>query len=343
MSAWIPPLIHWQRDALNGHYPAAGFYSRAIAAENFLVGHGDREVVQKSWRLGYTPSPGYSGTTTHRFRFRSRYGAAFLRTTLTVLMMPVSNTTPVPYIEVVVTQVGVGSTTRTFTGAIDTGGLGNDRPSDWRIAIDTMALTPNAAYTVEVKLYDYARIGSVVMHEVGNATISQATDYYNSLIAQAGTEITEATRSRLLIGLSAMYCANAGTVSHWGKADGTAQARTSATFANLIDGSTTGAPTAATPGPHLDLSYRATHSRPTSVPIEIACFASIPSGSGSVRLVDASANVIATITVNSSTPAWFVATGLAPTTPQKFDWQFAGSGTQSIGVSSASLIEWESR
>ena len=342
MSEWFPPLIHWQRDALNGHYPSSIFYSKAVEAENHITGYRDRSVFRRAWLLG-NAAYGYTGTTNvARFRFRSRYGAKYLRMTMLILKSIGGGATPDPSIDVDVTEVGVGTISTRFAAVAEVVS-GDDKPSDWRIATAVIALTPNAVHTVLIDLNDYARLGSCEFHEVGNATVSESTNYYNSLVPQAGTQILDTTRSRLLIGLSNMWSANAGTIVHFGKIDGSATTRTSATLLNLIDGTSTGAPSAASAGWHLDLSYHASHSTPTTVAFEFSAYASVAGGSaGLVKLLNAAGTVLGTITVTGGA-AWYTTTLLLSTTAQKYDVQIAGDGVNALSVYACSLQEWESR
>lgn len=341
MSQWIPNLIHPDRDCRNGHVPSAHFYGEAVAAENYLTGHGDRMLFQRQWLLG-NGSYGFSGTTTvARFRFRTRYGAARVRACLVILKSSSGFGPADPNLDVVVTEVGVGSTTYAFRAVVDPIG-GDDKPEDWRVVFDSFPVTADAEYTVAINLYDYARLAACEFHEVGEPTVSEATDYYNAMTANAGAPILDTTRSRLLVGLSNMYRRNGGTICHWGKFDGSAATRTSATAINLMDNTTTGAPTAATPGWYLDMSYRNTQSRPTSVPFELAVYGSVAGGSGgTVTMVNSSGTTLATVTVTGAA-GWYTATGTISTTAGKFDLQFAGDGTNQLSVYAVSFLEWES-
>lgn len=340
MSEWFPPLIHWQRDALNGHYPSSIFYAKAVEAENHITGYRDRSVFRRAWLLGNV-AYGYTGTTSvARFRFRSRHGAKYLRMTMLILKSIGGGSTPDPSIDVDVTEVGVGTISTRFAAVAEVVG-GDDKPSDWRIATAVVALTPNAEHTVLIDLNDYARLGSCEFHEVGNATVSESTNYYNSLVPQAGTQILDTTRSRLLIGLSNMYRGNGGTIAHFGLLNGGASTRTSATFINLIDNATAAPPTAATPGWHFDFSYRCTHSRPTTVPFELSVYGSVAAGSGgSVRIVNSAGTALATATITGAA-GWYTATGLISTTAGKFDLQYAGDGANLLTVNAVSFGEWE--
>ncbi len=350
MSEWIPPLIHHQRDTLNGHYPAAGFYSRAIAAENFLTDYGDRCVFSAAWRLGQYGQFPDTTTTLRRHRFRSRYGAKYLRAVVktgraynwSAGVGPPVPTTGAGNVTITVTLSGGGTQTLgPFASPEDDNAVPTDAPSTWTIAMDSIEIASASVYECAVVVQHYGRPLSVELHEHGDLAPTESVSYHNGLIAQAGTEITEATRSRLLIGLSNMYRQNGGTVAHWGLAAGTAFTRTSATFINLIDNATAAPPTAATPGWHLDFGYRCTHSRPTTVPFEFSVYGSVAAGAGgSVRIVNSAGTALATATITGAA-GWYTATGLISTTAGKFDLQYAGDGANLLTVNAVSFGEWE--
>ena len=340
MSESIPNLIHADRNCRNGHVPSSAFYAAAITAENFITGYCDRSVLSKAWLLGNS-SYGYTGATTvARQRFRTRYGAKYLRIAAVILKSVGGGSTPDPDIDVVVTEVGVGADTYTLSGAAEIV-AGDDKPEDWYVALKAVPVTANAVYTIDVVLNDYARLASIEIHEVGDPTISEATDYYNGLVPAAGTPIVDTLHERLVEGLSDMYRHNGGTICHFSKIDGTATTRTSATAINLIDNATTGAPTAATPGWYLDMSYRCTQSRPTSVPFELSVYGSIGAGSGTVTLLNSAGTTLATVTINGAA-GWYTATGTMSTTAGKFDLQLTGNGVNEVSVYAVSFQEWES-
>ena len=164
------------------------------------------------------------------------------------------------------------------------------------------------------------------------------TLYYNQRAPQAGAPLYDADREKLLVGFSNMLRHNGGTIIHWGLSTGGTRTRTSATPINLIDNATTGAPTAATPGYHLDLTYRRTASR-TTVPFEIGVYASNLVGVGAVTL-RSSSGVIATCAIAGGA-AWYTTTASIPAGVDKYDLQFYGDGTNPLTVYAVSLIEWE--
>lgn len=334
--AAIPQLIQHRRDTLNGHYPSATYYRRVVDALNHLTAYRHKQVYGRSALLG-DATIGASGTNTiARFRFRSGHGALYARIIL-VLGKDITGgvaTDPTVSVTLGATTSGPHSWGQSPTAT-------TDAPSDWRIVNDVVAITPDTAYACSISTTDYARVLAVAVYELGEPTISEAVDYYSGESFGADSPIYDAPQARILEGFSEIWRHNGGTVCHWGRRDGSARTRTSATAINLVDNATTGAPTAATPGWTLDLRYRCTEGRAT-VPVEIAAYGAVAAGAGgSVLLVDSGGTTLATVSVNSTTPGWFTATALLPATVDKYDLKFAGDGVNALSVYAVSLNEWE--
>lgn len=337
---YYPPIIHPNRDARNGMYPATSFYGRLQHAHNHLVGFRHKTVFQRQWRLGNKTYSGASSSNLARFRWRSSHGAEYVRIVMLQCVANTSTGDPRTEIEFVNVTDAVATTAGPWQGFIDTVSSG-DEPSTWRMVSDTHAITPGKVYAATIKTYDSCRPMAILVMEIGGGTISEAVDYYSATNIVADAPIFDSTREVMLGGLGAMYRQNGGLVVNWANGDGAAATRTSATAANLVDGASTGSATTATAGYSCDMTYRNSSSR-TTVPVELAAYAAIPAGSGTVRAIDSSGNVIATVTVNNATPQWFTATGSITAGAVKFDFQSAGDGVNTISVYAVSLIEYES-
>lgn len=329
-----PATIHWQRDALNGYTPSAQFYARLVGVQNHATAYRHRCVYSKSARLGNT-SYGYAGTTTiGRFRFRTGHGVTAVRI-LAILGKDASGGTATnPR-----ATVDVGGTSVTFYYGLSPTAA-TDAPDELRIVGDTIAVTADTAYTGHIDAIDYARVMGIAIYELGSETIDEATEWFNSTIPQARAPIFDAFHGKVMQGLSEIHRHNAGTVAHWSLINGASRTRSSATPINLVDNTTTGAPSGATPGLKLDLTYRATEGVAT-VPVEVGVYGSIPAGSGTVELRDSSNTVKVTVTVNSATPGWFTATASLAASLEKYDLYYAGDGANTLSVSAVSIIEWE--
>ena len=340
MSLYVPLVIHPNRDARNGMYPATSFYGRLQQAVNHLTGYRHKTVFQRQWRLGNKTYSGASSTNLARFRWRSSHGAEHVRIVMLQCVSGASSGDPRTEIEFINVTDAVTTTAGPWQGFIDTVSSG-DEPSTWRMVSDTHAITPGKVYTATIKTYDSCRPMAILVMEIGGGTISEAVDYYSATNIVADAPIFDSTREVMLGGLGAMYRQNGALQVNWARDDGSARTRSSATAANLVDGATTGTPTAATYGYSCDLRYRNSSSR-TGVPVELAVYGSIPAGSGTVKVIDTAGTTHLTATVNSATPGWFTATGTITASDLKFDLQFAGDGVNTLSVYAVSLVEYES-
>ena len=338
----FPSLIHPRRDARNGMYPSTDFYNKATYAENHLTAYAKKVVFQWSGLLGDTKIGATGGTVAHsRFRFHAGYGATKLLA-YARLARDTGHGATDPYVSIDVTEVG-GATTSMLPdmhfGASANAGI--DAPDDVVSLRSSLDITPNTTYEVLVNQIDFCRIASLMFIETGTGVIDEATDYYNVMRPQSGLKIYDSHRGRLLPGLSNMWRRNGGLQINWGQEGGATRTRTSATPINLVDNSTTGTPTANTPGWTLDLAYRTTYSRAV-VPCVLAVYASIAAGSGTVRVTDTTPASPISVTVNNATPQWFTATGnLIASAGKKYDPMFYSDGANSLIVYALSLYEYE--
>ena len=337
---YYPPIISPNRDAQNGMYPATSFYGRIQQAHNHLVGFRHKTVFQRAWRLGNKTYSGASATNLARFRWRTGHGAAYVRIVGVQCASNSSTGDPRTELELVNFSDTVTTTAGPWQGFIDVASTG-DEPSTWRIFTDTIAVTPNKIYHATFKTYDSCRPMSLLVMELGGGTVTESVNYYSAANMVSDAPIFDATREKILGGLGAMYRQNGALQVNWANGDGSALTRSSATAINVVNKSSTGTPTTATPGYSCDLRYRNSSSR-AGVPVELAVYGSIPAGSGTVRVIDTAGTTHLTATVNSATPGWFTATGTITASDLKFDFQAAGDGVNTLSLHAVSLYEYES-
>ncbi len=337
---YYPPIISPNRDAQNGMYPATSFYGRIQQAHNHLVGFRHKTVFQRAWRLGNKTYSGASATNLARFRWRTGHGAAYVRIVGVQCASNSSTGDPRTELELVNFSDTVTTTAGPWQGFIDVASTG-DEPSTWRIFTDTIAVTPNKIYHATFKTYDSCRPMSLLVMELGGGTVTESVNYYSAANMVSDAPIFDATREKILGGLGAMYRQNGALQVNWANGDGSALTRSSATAINVVNNSSTGTPTTATPGYSCDLRYRNSSSR-AGVPVELAVYGSIPAGSGTVRVIDTAGTTHLTATVNSATPGWFTATGTITASDLKFDFQAAGDGINTLSLHAVSLYEYES-
>jgi hypothetical protein len=333
----IPRLIHHRGQARNGCYPSSGFVRRLVDATNHLHSFGHRQVYAKTWALGVDDSTS-STQTVARWRFRTGVGVE--RVAVLIAALPTTDRGgPInPYAEVDITVSGGATTT---LGPFSTGvvaGTPDDAPEDHVLLEKVAAVTESTVYECALRLFDYARVLSVTVYELG------APDDLITHQPTAGSLIYDADRESLLANLSDMYRENGAINFHWSLKDGSARTRISATQINLIDNTTTGTPTAGThPGWYIDPRYHRTASRST-VQFQFAAYASMSAGTGTVRLIDTGGSSGGTVTVNSATPGWFASSvfSIAESAEIYLAPQFAGDGAGTLSVYAVSLIEIDS-
>ena len=334
LSVNLPGLVHVAKHARNGLYPDAAFYATTTAALNHATAFCRKPIFRRVCKL--TQVGGTSGVA-WRWHCRTGYGAARLAV-VCVLGRDDRNLAVEPYIEVSATKVGGGTTTIAFHGGVSATAAA-DAPDEWIPSIQYIAVDGASYYTGAVEFFDNVRVIALMVYEDAVPTVADTTAYHSTFEPAAGSPIFDARIGRQLAGIGAMHRVNGGLRADWCHVSGTARTRTSATLINLIDDTTTGTPTAASPGFTLNTQYRNTVSAAT-VPILFAVYGSIASGTGTVKLRDTSGNDAATVTINNATPQWFTATGaLTVGTAQKYDVLYAGDGTNAVSVRAISFYE----
>lgn len=337
---WFPrQLEYYRRHIRNGLYPTSGLWNLAIATENHLTAYRHREVYRRAWERGVSISA--AGTNTiQRFRFRTGHGVAKLAYVVE-LGVDDKNLAADPIFRIETTLSGGATTTSDIhfgladlnTGMTD----GPDQGYATRVVID---VDPDSVYEVALVTVDYARPLSVMAYELGATTVDESVDFFNTYQPAAGSPIYDAERQRILTGLSDMYRANGGIVWHWGLRNGAARTRTSATYINVLDDSTTGTPATSDYGFYVNPQYHSTESRST-VPFELAAYGSVGAGTGGqVRLISSSGATYGPVLVSGAT-GWYTASIDLPASETFLAVQYRGDGVNTLSLNFVSLIEWE--
>lgn len=154
-----------------------------------------------------------------------------------------------------------------------------------------------------------------------------------------GTPILDTDRQTLTAGARLLWKQGAAHLMNWTvDIAGTPRTRSSGTFVNAIDNSST-AISAASPGFTLDLRNRSTVRRGT-VPVTFRVYGSAAAGTGGrVHLMDSSSTSVAFID-NITTAGWYSATANLPATLAKYDLMYAGDGTNVFSFMHASLYQY---
>ena len=334
-SPQLPPLIHRDRFARNGLYPDAAFYGAATQALNHCLAFRRKPLFQRTVPLG--TSGGASGTA-WRWHCRTGYGVRRVAV-FAVLGLDDRHLAVAPSITVTLTEVG-GAALPAVSFAYGASNVtATDAPDELLTAVQFIDVDPATDYTGEVLFVDNVRVISLLVYEAFDATVDDSLDYFSTFRPAGGSPIFDAWVGRGLAALAGMLHDNLATRLDWMRADGTARTRTSATLINLIDDTTVGTPTAASPGYTLDTEHRYTIGK-VQVPVTLAVYGSIPAGSGVVRLRDTGGTSAVVATINNATPQWFTATGaLSVGAAQKYDLQFAGDGANQVSILAVSIYQ----
>lgn len=335
----IPRIVQWRSNACNGMVPNAFMWRQLVEGENHITAYRHREVYRKGLELG-TDVSGAQAMTGY-FRFRTGYGVN--KCTVVALMgyttaSAGAGSTADPYLTVTFS----GITAFKLPGSVKSAGTIYDAPDEaWLVSRD-VDVSEATAYTVSYVPSNYCRCLAFMVYEQAPTTVDEATSFMNTHSPTGGSPIYDADRQRLLEGLSKQYRQNGGIVAHWGKFDAAAQTRSSATPANMINGTTTGTPTVgADPGWYIDPRYHRTASR-TVVPMEWGVYASMSAGTGTCRIIDSAGATYGSISVNSASLQWWTASfDIAEAAELFLVPQMAGDGAGTLSVYGASLIEYE--
>lgn len=212
--------------------------------------------------------------------------------------------------------------------------VGND-------GVATVAITPDTDYYVMISDEGESRIVACSIYEL--AAESDTANGYLAGGHVAGAPILDAHRGDVVSMLRTAWKVNAAPLISWASnTDATSPTRTSATVANLITPTVTGAPTAASPGFTLSLARKSTVRRSPNVPCVMKAYGKCAgAGTGHVYLTDSTGTDVADVTINSSTEQWFSTTFNLPSTDGKFDLRFKSDGANLLTVRAASVYQYE--
>ena len=330
-----PQVIQHRKYIRNGMYPSTAFYAQAATAENHIVGFRKKQV----FGISAIPATAVKDVSL-RWCCHTGYGTTRL-VAYGVAGRPDSGATD-PTVTISVTIPGGATTTfDPVVRAAGPAGTPTDAPSELMPFRAECEVDANQTYEGLIVGADGARIVSLCIFEESDGYIDEAVDYYNGMTPASGMKIYDSHRSDLLPGLSNMWRRNGALQLNWSRADGASRTRTSATAINLIDNTETTTPTADSAGWTLDGAYRTTSTRAV-IPVVIAAYGSMASGTGRVRLIDTSGNTVGNLAINSATPGWFTANdNLIAAGTKLYAPQFYGDGTNELSISSLSVMEYE--
>lgn len=223
----------------------------------------------------------------------------------------------------------ISSDTATWGYGVDSG-----TPNTWGERTGALAVSPTTDYRLEFKVYDNARIANVLVHEE-----MLAPDTVNGYVANPGDRMLDDVRGAARKALYDLYRRAGAVVLPWNGQ------RTNATNTdtNLIDGTTTAAPSASSPGFVLDMRYKARQrDAGTGANCLLYAFGSVTTGSGgSVKVKNSAGTALATLTGFTTTPAWQSTALVLPATLAKYDLTFAAPFSSSLTISDVVIFEYE--
>lgn len=194
-------------------------------------------------------------------------------------------------------------------------------------------------YECTVSDNDNARTIAVCVYE--ETMFSDTDNGYLASTFAALDPIFDSHRALLLPLIRNAYLVNAAPLITWSSnLDSESPTRTSATIANLLDTSITGAPTAASPGFTLSLAYLDRESGGGTIPCVMKVFGKCVAGAaGHVYLKNSAGTEIADCEVGDATETWFEVLFDLPAVDGKYDLQFAGDGTNLLTVRAVSIYQ----
>lgn len=306
---WYPNRIDDKRHARNRFLPEDTFLRKAHNAANHVQAYRCKGIFSRGDLIN-TPASA-AGTTVTRFRFRnhSAYGARYYVFRLTLGLHNDTLGTPTnPRVDIDVTIAGGATTTATVYHGQNAGGITADSPNELVDRVVRVAIDPVTTYEVNIDEIDGARILAICVHEEHYEEIDTSRDFYvDQLGGQTGFPIYDATRGRLLEGLSKVWRRGGPMLLCW-PGETTAPTFTGGTtFTNIIDSTT--AVAASSAGWYLGdtdatLEMLARMSDNKTIDVVFAVYAQVTGGNtGEVRLQD-SGGTRCSITGVTTTLQW---------------------------------------
>lgn len=339
-----PPPAKWKDRIRNGKVPDWRTPSLVAARSNFVLAHCRKLLFSKTVIAGENTPAGVAGTSTpwrwHCGLGETTNSADEIYIHVEALMLPADNASATDP-RFVVNIGGSASTDPGRFGLIDTGGVDYANLSEVTTDYSGSALSPGTQYECSVDVIDYARLVSLSVWEVQSGGIDVSSSYViDPRLYAVGNDITDAQHQQLIQHTHAIW-KTMGTQYFALCPDVVANAwtRTTNSYVNVLDDSSTSV-TADTPGYTLVPTYHNPY-HTDNVPCVFAVYGSLSgAGTGDVDLVDSTGS-IATVQVNSATPAWYTTTcSLDGSGSHKVDVHFQGDGSVTLTLNAVSLYAW---
>ena len=353
-SVVVPQYAPWRITAMafarNGFYPAATFARQLADLANHVAAFRTKEVFRSFSPIAAIPESASIPVTNQRDRWTCAFHSSPYPAYLWVRLTAAQQTDPdsSPYVRV---RLSTLTPTTVADAVIYAGrsGSATDTPAFIQV---TESLFPSSGSLVPIPAdtdltlmfsdFDNARLVAATVYEV---SVQPDTDdgYVDPANLAALGPIYANTRENVANILRSMWRVGSAHLVNWtADIQSTPQTIASDTATNLIDGSSTGAPTAATPGFTINLSHCSRFSTSSSgVRVKMFVLAKDTTDSnGTVQLVDSDNNVVGSVSSFGTTAAWLSATFYLPAAADKYDLQFlTEDGTLSVYAVSLFLYD----
>lgn len=337
-SGATPAPIHVARYARNGLLPHAVFETELGNSLAFAARIRVKSLL--SWFVPFADIPSDSGSTRTRWRAAAHTSPMCRRLRAVVYLAQQDSADATEagcavYATNADASTTYGSGTYQF-GTSSTGTTNADVPSEFSIGEIVISAPADTDIFLRVDDTGKGRLISCTIYEEG-LPIWTGNGYPQSQVAVT-SPILDDRRAAMLQLATNLWKRGAAHLWNWSRDLQSSPLTVVATTLNVIDG-TSSTVSAATPGATIDLRYCRTRSVST-VPCVFAAWASMSAGSGEILLKDSGGNTLATLTINSSTAAWYTTTVDLPAALAKYDVLASNAAAGTLSVGAFSLYQY---
>lgn len=346
----FPSPIPEKRFARNDSLPSTSAFRRAATSLAYTARHQRKHLFSYSWPTQTTPLGALALSGKEIFLFRT--GENVQEVVFWIGMVPsdVSYATAAPAVYVELSDGTSDINSDTVSNGITNTSGGTYTPDQvtWhRIKITKSdGLLDDTVYRATIYRQYYARIHSVMAHEVGALPDTANTGIPNVLAFEEQDPIYDSDQQALLEAADALYKHNGAQLISWSMPNGTAQTTNSTTWKNLVSGATTGF-SSTSAGWVVNTQYH--DSLAADIPVCLAVYASCspaPAATLSIRLVNSGGTLLSATGIadgTSNVDPCYVITGTIPAAASdKMDIEIStNGGAGTFSVYAVSLYEYE--
>jgi len=316
----FPAILNEDRYAANGTAPDGAFIAAAGTGINHCIAYRRKVIAEYTFHSRDIPA-GVADTPANVLWFACHTGVGADRLVGVFNLAPPSSSGTDPYVTMAVTDGFSGGSTTESSPELHYGGLSTswaDAPDyiSWG-GVTEVSVDPDTDYRVAVRLYDYARVLSFCIYEVGLATVDTTKGGVDPRIG-VGSPVYDGPTEQYVKAASEAWRHNAGNILNFaayndGYTDWSITIQDQPTPVNLFDGST-GTVSASSYGYRVNLQYHNSVNQ-SEVPVVLAVLAeatNITDSDNKVIIADSSGSLIEVDTIATGGPAWYTATGTLP-------------------------------